>query len=899
MSDHQRPDPDALLASINKKRPSRRGTLKIFLGMCAGVGKTYAMLKAGRSRKERGETVVIGIVETHGRKETEALLDGMEIVPRLSVEYKGKKLTDLDLDAILAREPALALIDEMAHSNADGMRNAKRYMDILELLDKGINVYTTLNVQHIESLVDSVRDISGITVRETVPDGVFDAADEVELVDLSPDDLLARLREGKVYTGDRGVEALEHFFRKGNLFALREIALRKTADRVDRALTDYMRENRIGGPWKTVERLMVAIGPSPYSQQIIRWTRRIAGTMDAPWIAVHVQGARPLSPEADKRLKKNIALAQELGASVISTTGSDIAAALLECARRNNVTQIVIGKSMTSRLLDLFHGGSLVNRLIRESGAIDIYVVKGGEDDPHIQRDQGELSSLFSSPPGQYLLACGSVAAATVTCLLASVFIDYRSVGMFFLFIISLLSLVVGRGPLFAAALLSTLAWDFFFIQPFYVFSISRPSDAALVVLYFVVALASGTLTSRVRIGEVLVRRRERNTAALYAFVDSLASSETSSDIATAGVAGIASAFGARAILFFPENQETLERNGQASSTFRPGSEKDWSVANWVFQNGKPAGRFTGTLPLASATYYPLLAHGACLGVAGMVTDDGGHGLTVEQEGLLAMFLQQWAMALERAHLRSEALKTKLLEETDRLNKTLLNSISHELRTPLATITGAADSLLDPRVSEQKQARQVLATDIKSASARLNRLVENLLDMTRLESGGLLLSKEWCDVHDVVNAVASDCGEELAAHALTISVAENMPLVKIDAVIVQQVLSNILINAALYTPPGTKISLGCFMEGDTLAFSVEDEGPGIPDDALGRIFDKFYRVPGTRAGGTGLGLSIVKGFTEALGGTVTAANNPSKGGARFTVRLPVEYKTVSSEGDFQ
>jgi two-component system sensor histidine kinase KdpD len=889
MNEPNRPNPDALLASIQRNEAAKlRGTLKIFFGMCPGVGKTYAMLQAARTLREKGVSVAIGIVETHGRQETEALLSGLSIIPRLQIDYKGTPLSDFDLDAALAARPACVLVDELAHTNAEGMRHVKRYQDVLELLDNGINVLTTLNVQHVESLVDSIRQITGVTVRETVPDSVLDMADEIELVDLPPDDLLVRLREGKVYTAERSEAAAGNFFQKGNLTALREIALRKTADRVNLQLKDYMQEKGISGPWKTVERLMVAVGPSPYSEQLIRWTRRIAATMEAPWIAVYVQPSRPLSETAEKRLKKNIALAQELGATLVTTADDDIARALIRSARQNNATQIVIGKSMTNPVVDLVHGGSLVNKLVRESGAIDIYVVKSDTGSPPKKRPRYDVFPGIASPLRDYIISCISVCAATAACFLASAYIDYRSVGMFLLFIISMLSLFTGRGPLFAAAALSAVFWDFFFIPPVFTFSISHPSDVLLVSLYFIVALVSGTLTSRVRTKETVVRRRERLTSALYSFVNDLAAAETTDDIARVGIENMKSVFDARIALFLPESAELIGRKPHPVSSFVPDTEKEWSVAEWVFSNKKPAGRSTATLPFATASYYPLLIHGECRGVTGLVVS-GAKDLPMEQEGLLMMFLHQWAFALDRAYLREAAAKTRLLEESERLHKTLLNSISHELRTPLAAITGASSSLLESAVAEDKQARDVLVADIRVASSRLNRLVENLLDMTRIESGALTLAKDWCDVHDVVNAVLTDLSEELSSHSIRVSASDDLPLVKIDGVIMEQVLFNVLLNAAQYTPPATAIHIRSLFESGTLVFSIEDQGPGFPKESIERIFDKFYRVPGTKAGGTGLGLSIVKGFVELHGGSVRVENGPDKG-ARFLISIPVEHK---------
>ena len=889
MSDNDRPNPDDLLASLKKiEQSGLRGKMKIFFGMAAGVGKTYAMLKAAQALKNRGVSVIVGYVETHGRPETEALLSDLPMIPCARINYKGKQLEDMDLDAVLARKPEYVLVDELAHTNIEGMRHAKRFQDVLELIDNGINVFTTLNVQHVESLVDTVRQISGIVVRETVPDSLLDAADEIELVDLPPDELLARLKEGKVYAHDKSETAATNFFRKGNLTALREIALRKTAARVDLQLRDYMREHRISGPWKTAERLMVGVGPSPYSEQLIRWTRRIAATMEAPWVAVYVKTPRPLSDESEKRLKKNIALAEELGAALITTSDDNIVHALLRVAKQNNVTQIVIGKSLTTPLRDLIQGGSLVSRLIRASGGIDIYVVQGDAAGPGTKRMLHREMPGIISPLRQYMASFCAVLGATVACYLLSRYIDYRSVGMFLLFIISVLSLFFGRGPLFMAALQSAISWDYLFIPPVMTFSISHPSDVMMVSLFFMVALASGILTSRIRIKDSVVRRREFQSSTLYSFVNELVASEGIDDIARAGVKTLAAVFNTPAALFLPGPDAAMGKAIHGSSTFNPASEKELSVAEWVFANKKPAGRTTSTLAFAEAVYFPLISHENCIGVAGLALREKSI-IASDQEALLMMFLHQWAFAIDRARLRVEAEKTQRYAESERLNKTLLSSISHELRTPLATITGASSSLLDPGVTGNQTAQRILAGEIRTASMRLNRLVENLLDMTRIESGGLKVLRDWCDIRDLINGVTSDLGDELSARAVLVSVAEDIPLVKLDGPLVQQAISNIVLNAAQYTPPGTKIKINAQFSAGNLIMTIEDEGPGIPEGSLKKVFEKFYRAPGSLAGGTGLGLSIVKGFVNAHNGTVEVRNLPD-GGALFVIRIPVESK---------
>jgi two-component system sensor histidine kinase KdpD len=885
MNEETRPEPESFLAALaREKKREGKGRLKIFFGMCAGVGKTFAMLQAAQALKSRGADIAVCIVETHGRAETEALLAGLPVIPRIPVTYRGVTLLELDLDEILRRKPDYVLVDELAHTNAEGMRHAKRYQDVLELLDNGINVFSTLNVQHVESLVDTVHQISGITVRETVPDGILDAADEIELVDISPEDLLQRFSEGKVYSPDRSAAAVSNFFHKGNLTALREIALRATAQRVDLQLKDYMEENRIPGPWKTVERLMVAVGPSPYSEQLIRWTKRIADTMQAPWVAVYIQTARTLSVESEKLLRKNITLAQELGANVVTTADDNIVKALLRTARQNNVTQIIIGKSQTNPLVDLFQGGSLVNKLIRESGDIDIYVVQGDIAAPKAGGRRRFFPLSRSSSIRQYGMAVGAVALAATGFLALSGVMDYRSIGMFFLFIIALLSPYVGPGPLFSAATLSAILWDFLFIPPKYTFAIYRSADFLLIFLYFIIALITTILTLRIRRQRDTVRIRERQTESLYSLVKDLSATETPDDIAEIAISHLSRDFDAQVSLYIAEpgsdHGPGIDRMPHPASSFKNENEKEWSVAEWVHKNRNPAGRGTGTLPFAMATYYPLMSQEHCFGVVGIVTAKSGM-LPFDKESHFRMSLQQISIALERMFLRAE-----------RISKTFLRSISHELRTPITAIATASNALADPGTRANDRARGLLIEDIRMASGRLNRVVENLLNMTRIESGAVAIRREWVDVRDIFNNLLRELAGELEFHPVLLEVGENMPLVETDPVLLQQALSNLLVNAAQYTPPQTRITLTAAYEAANLTITVEDTGPGIPLDSVGRLFEKFYRIPGSKPGGTGLGLSITRAFVEIQGGTVDASNREG-GGARFTICLPVKHADIT------
>lgn len=883
MNEISRPDPDALLAAVQREEEqARRGKLKIFFGMAAGVGKTYAMLLAAHELRRRGADVVAGYVETHGRAETQQLMNGLPFVPRLRVQYRGVVVEEMDLDALLRRKPECVLVDELAHTNVEGARHRKRYQEVLELLDHGIHVFTTLNVQHVESLIDTVQTITGITVHETVPDSVLDRADEIELIDLPPEELLKRLAEGKVYTPERSATAIQNFFRKGNLTALREIVLRKTAERVGMDLQEYMQAHRIEGPWKTVERLMVAVGASPFSEQLIRWTRRLAATMEAPWVATYVQTSQALTEGEEKRLKRNIALAQELGAELVTTVDEDAAKALIRVARQKNVTQIVVGKSLSKSWWEKLRGGSLVDRLLRDSGGIDVHVVQS--DAVTGERAQRYVPLLHSQLQ-HYLQACGAVLLVAALCYVASAIIDYRAVGMFLLFTVSVLALLVGRGPIFAAAALSAFVWNFFFIPPLYTFHISVFADALMVGMYFIIALVGGELTARIRNREISVRRREQQALALYNLAQELNRAKTLDEMIHTAEHEIGVTFNARVGCFLQQAPDKPSLAAHPASTFTPQSEKEWTVAAWVYQNRKPAGRGTSTLPFAEAVYYPLLTANGAVGVIG-IAPLLPRLLTLEQEGLLQTFLHQIAVAVEREMLRAAAEHAQVLAASERLHKTLLNSISHELRTPLATITGAATSLLEKQTAENTERRTLLVSDIYSAGQRLNRLVRNLLDMTRLESGMLKLNLEWCDVHDLINVALRNLGKSLVSHHLSLQLTPELPLVRMDFVLMEQALANILLNAAQHTPAGTTITIRAAVAEQQLAFVIEDEGEGFPAEALEHIFEKFYRLPKTQTGGTGLGLSIARGFVEAHGGTIRAENGLEKG-ARFIMRLPM------------
>lgn len=886
MLDELRPDPDELLATIQKQEAqAERGKLKIFLGMAAGVGKTYTMLKEAHQLREDGLDVVVGYIETHGRRETGQLLDGLELIPRRQVEYRGSWLEEMDLDAVLERRPALVLVDELAHTNVPGARHAKRYQDVLDILEAGSDVYTTVNVQHFESRADAVRQITGITVHETVPDTLLELADDVELIDLTPEELRKRLFEGKVYTAERVNIAANNFFRVGNLTALRMMALRLTAERVDHQLQDYMELKRIAGPWKSGERLLVAIGPGPFSARLIRWTRRMAYNLEAPWLAVFVEGSRPLPEEAQASVSRHLELARTLGAEVLTVAGDDVPDALLNLARRRNITQIIIGKPLRKPRLAFFSRGSHVDRLIRNSGDIDVYVVTGDDPSEEPRGAAMPVPSKIDRHSGWrgYLLAAGAIGLITLVDFLIVPIAGYQLVGLTDLLVVLLIAIYIGRGPALLAAVLSGLSWNYLFIEPLLTFQIFLPQDIALLFLYFAIALFAGNLAARLRTRELQAQFNAERNLALYTLTHETAGAMDMDAVLVTAVEQVGRVFDAEVAVLLP-------RPAGDGIAPHPGSslamdEKEEGVAGWVFEHGRVAGRNTDTLPKALARYYPLRAPSGIVGVIGL-RRRSTERLPFDQESLLETFVSQIALAVERELLDEAAEQATLLRESERLSATLLNSISHELRTPIATVRGAADSLLRPGAGLNELSRLQLTHDILDASQRLNRLVENLLDMSRLESGRLHLKRDWCDMREIIGVAAQRLAGCLAERPLTINVEPDLSLIRLDFVLIEQLLVNLLDNACAYTPPGTHIQILAREQNKWCELTISNDGPPIPAADLERIFDKFYRLPGTTVTGTGLGLPISRGLVEAHGGTLAAENLPA-GGVRFTIRLPM------------
>jgi two-component system sensor histidine kinase KdpD len=876
VSDGDRPNPDALLAAIQSESArTRRGRLKVFLGMCPGVGKTYAMLEAAQRELKAGLNVLVGYVETHGRKETDALAAGLPLVPRKPVEHRGVGLTEMDLDAVLARKPQLALVDELAHTNAPGSRHPKRWQDVQELLDAGIDVFTTVNVQHIESRADTVRQITGAEMRETVPDSLLDEA-VLELVDLPTAELLQRLEQGKVYIPERAATAARNFFRESNLTVLRELALRLVADHVGDDTQAFHRTQIASGPWKTGHRLLVAVGASPLSESLIRWTRRTADSLKCPWLAVHVEGPRPLNESAQAQLEKNLAQARTLGAEVITTTDDDLVRGLLRIAHQHNVSQIVLGKPAATGLLEWLRAGHLLRRLTRESGDIDLHVVRAEK------KETGQSAPRWRWIPGsgwkQYAWSAGTVAMVGLLNAPLSQITGPRVPGLVFLLAVVLLALFLGRGPVFLAGALSALVWNFFFLPPQHTFVIRSAEDAVLFGLYFVVAIVLGQLVARIRTQELAERQREERAMALYHLTRELAQAGTRDEVVWQLIAEVNRVFNAPAAVVLP-GSAVLAAHPDSTLTL---SDKELHVAEWAYLHQQAAGRFTDNLPGSESLHLPLTTERATVGVFSVQLPQ--RTLALAQRNLLEAYARQAALVLDRVALRAAAEQSKLVAESERLSKALLNSISHELRTPLAAISSAASTLAESGGVSDGLPRAMLA-EIQEASARLDRLVGNLLDVTRLESGHVRAKLDWCDVGDLLHSTVRSLEREMAGRPLRVEIADKLPLARLDFVLMQQALSNLLLNAAVHTPPGTLILLQARSEPDSLLLSVADQGPGLSAELLPRIFDKFIRAPNAAAGGSGLGLAIVKGFVEAQGGQITAANRPA-GGAVFTIRVP-------------
>ena len=879
LQEPRRPDPDALLAEAQR---TGRGRLKVFLGMSPGVGKTYEMLHQAARMKAQGADVLVGLVETHGRKETEALLEGLEVLPRKPIDYKGRTLLEFDIDTALARKPGLLLVDEYAHSNVPGSRHPKRWQDVEELLSAGVNIWTTLNVQHLESLLDVVWKITGVRQRETVPDSALSGADEIEIVDITPAELRQRLAEGKVYLPDTAHQAQENFFRTENLTALRELALRRAARTVDDQLVGAMRRAGVEGPWAAGERIVVLLAGAHQRRGHGVAGRRLAEMMDAPWTVVHVErpSRPPESPAVTMRLNEALKLAEQLGGATQVLTGDDIVACVLDYAQRNNATQIVIGKGKDNRWRDAI-GRSLASALVKRAKGAALHIVT---EAPH-------EGTPTPKPPRQVRLVwrehLASMAFVGVAGGVASLIDQLQSgANLAMIFMLSVLAsgLAFGLWPAITAAAISAFVYNFFFLEPRLTIWIGHPGDVLTFAVFFAVAMVTGWLSGRVRDQARTTSRRASAIASLLAASRSLSATAKKEDAAQTLAEQLASAIGAKAMILLPVGGDIVQVAG--SPAMEALSPTDMTAARWAWEKGEAAGAGTGTLPNAAWTFWPLLGVKLRSGVAATEPRPGGGP---DDDRFVQAMLDQGAVALERAEFAAEAADAEALRRSDRLRSALLNSISHDLRTPLSTVLGAATTLIDYGKTLAPRVQRDLLESIREEAERLNRYVGDLLDMTRLEGGALVTRKDWIDVRDVLRAAMERVSRRLGKRHFERDYPSNLTMVKADPGLLEQALVNILENAIAYTPDGSKIETAAYEDRNNVVISIEDEGPGIPTTELELVFEKFRRMAeaSDRGKGAGLGLAISKGFVESMGGRIAAASPIHEGrGTRILISLP-------------
>jgi two-component system sensor histidine kinase KdpD len=911
MSD-TRPDPDALLARVKiAENRRRRGRLKIFFGASAGVGKTFGMLLAAHARRSEGLDVVAGYVETHKRAETEQLLEGLEILPLRTVEYLGAQLSEFDLDAALKRHPALILVDELAHTNAQGSRHPKRWQDVNELLDAGIDVYTAVNVQHIESLNDVVSQITGITVSETVPDAVLAEANEIELIDLPPDDLLQRMREGKVYLPQQAERAAQNFFRKGNLIALRELALRRTADRVDAQMRDYREDHAIQDVWQVKERMLVCIGPGSTAENLVRASYRLSQSLKAEWIVVYVETAKfqRLSREQREAILRTLKLAEELGAETATLGAHKLAEEVISYARSRNVTRIILGKpTLTGWKRWLF--GSMVDTVVRQASDIDIHVV--GKEANFLEQIRGNAyfsrSRLYLGLAAEeqrplikagYLWALAGTALATGIAWLMYQHFDQANLIMVYLLSVVMVAARYGRGPSVLSSVLNVILFDFFFVPPRFSFAVSDSQYLVTFAVMLLVALVISNMTVSIRHQARIAGHRERRISSLYAMSRELAATRGEENVLRIAVKNVAEVFEAQAVVLLPDQAGRIVypvSEGTAQSCH--GS--DLSVAQWVYDHEHMAGQGTDTLPGGEVVYLPLKASAGMIGVLALLPLNFSRFVLPEQQRLIETFVSQIALALERVRLATEAHNAQIKIDTEQLRNSLLSAISHDLRTPLAAIVGASSSLVRDGERMDAAARAELSQAIYDEAIRMAGLANNLLDMARLQAGAIVLNRQWQPLEEVVGGALAGLAARLADHPVKVSLPMDLPLVEIDSLLIERVFVNLLENAVKYTPPWTPFDISAAVSSEELVVTVSDQGPGIPAGEEKLIFEKFHRVVREgNQGGAGLGLAICRSIVEAHGGRIWVDNQVS-GGAAFHFSLPLtEAPMFEHEDDMQ
>jgi two-component system, OmpR family, sensor histidine kinase KdpD len=885
----KRPSPEALLQQASKEG---KGRLKIFVGAAPGVGKTYEMLTSARQRKLEGVDVIIGVVETHGRVETDLLTKGIESIPKKRMLYRGQVIAEMDLDAILQRRPKLVLVDELAHTNVEGSRHPKRYMDVDELLDAGIDVYSTLNIQHLESLKDVVAKITHVMVRESVPDSILDRADEVEVVDLTPEDLIHRLKEGKVYIPQQAERAIRNYFTPGNLTALRELALRRTAQRVDEQMLSYMQTHAISGPWEASERVLACISEDRSSAALVRYARRLADRLRAPWstICIETPHTQQLSDPDRDYIAECQRLAERLGGASVTIPAADPADGIVAYAQANNFTHLVIARARRQPWENLFRP-STPQRLIRRARDINIHVMADrGEREPERGiRARFEAMRGWRFEPNEYTGTLGIILVAFLVALALREFLGVANIALVFLTAVLASAVTFGLAPALFACLVSVLTFNFFFIPPLYTFTIGDPENVVALFSFAIVAVIASNLAARVRSQALNAQRRAKMTEDLYGFSRKLAGVVSLDDLLWATAFQIASMLQVRVVLLVPEDGVLAVRSGYPPEDML--SEADLAAAKWCWQNDTPAGRGADTLPGAKRLFLPMHTGRGAVGVVGLDRDRSGPMLTPDQRRLLDALTDQAALAVERINLAADVDKANVAAATEKLRNSLLTSISHDLRTPLASILGSATSLRAYRKDLDEATQDEFVRTIQEESERLNRFIANLLDMTKLESGAVKPKSELIDIGDVVGSALRRTANVLSARPVQLEIESGLPMLKLDSVLLEQVLFNLLDNAAKYSPPDGTIRIRAWRDGPAIQIAILDEGEGIPLEDVERIFDKFYRVQAAdrRQAGTGLGLAICRGFVEAMDGTISAANRQDRTGAAFTISFPIPH----------
>jgi two-component system sensor histidine kinase KdpD len=887
--DPDRPHPETLLSELKK---AKRGRLKIFLGAAPGVGKTYAMLEAAQRRRKESVNLLVGVLETHGRAETELLLDGLDVLPRKQIVYRDRIFYEMDIDGILKRRPRLVIVDELAHTNVPGSRHVKRYQDVQEILDVGIDVYTTLNIQHLESLNDIIARIARVRVRETVPDGVLDSADEIELIDLPPEDLIERLNQGKVYVKDQATRAITHFFSRGNLTALRELAMRAAAERVDAEMLTYMKAHAISGPWPTRERIMVCVSELPVGAKLVRVAQRSADKLRSSWIAVHVQTANEesLKEEAKDRLQDTLALAERLGAEVVVLPAAvDPATELLNYARSRNVSRILIGQPRKRRFGRWFTR-SVTQKLIEQAKSFEVLVI-GAEDEktvPEPPREQQPTRTFDENSPREYALAIASVVGAGAVAAIGEYFIPLQSLSIVFVLPVLLSALRFGLWPSIVAGLLSFVVYRFFFTEPRFAFEITSTQDFFTLAFFLAVAMLTGRVAARSREQAEASRQAARRTAKLYDFSRRIAAAASRDDVLWAVVHHVAAALHCRSLVLLPSADGGLE----IAAGYPPEdhlTDPAIAASDWAWRNGKPAGWKSDTLPSSEWLFMPLRTATGPVGLLGVAFDDAETNLNPEQRRLLDAVSDQAAVAIERTNLASSIEDARVMTETEQLRSALLSSLSHDLRTPLVSIIGSATSLVTFGNTLTPENRTELLETVLEEAERLNRFVQNLLDMTRLGYGALKPKRDWVDLNDVVGSAIERLKQALAPYQVVTDVKPDMRLLYVDPVLIEQVMVNVLDNAAKYSRTGGIIDIRAFERDENAVIQVVDKGPGIPEKERELIFDMFYRVKAgdNRIAGTGLGLAICRGLMEAHGGTIHALPGDFGEGTCIELTLPI------------